>query len=72
MMLHQKKEVTNMEKWKVFRDKDTGRELCAYTIRGTFPGEEDATRELLAAEEGINPDRITVSIERRKEGRANG
>ena len=69
MMLHQKKEVTNMEKWKVFRDKDTGRELCAYTIRGTFPGEEDATRELLAAEEGINPDRITVSIERRKEGR---
>ncbi len=72
MMLHQKKEVTNMEKWKVFRDKDTGRELCAYTIRGTFPGEEDATRELLAVEEGINPDRITVSIERRKEGRANG
>ena len=68
MMLHQKKEVTNMEKWKVFRDKDTGRELCAYTIRGTFPGEEDATRELLAAEEGINPDRITVSIERRKTG----
>lgn len=68
MMLHRKRKAI-MEKWKVFKDKDTGRELCAYTIRGTFPGEEDATRELLAAEEGINPDRITVSIERRKEGR---
>lgn len=55
-----------MEKWKVFRDKDTGRELCAYTIRGTFPGEEAATIELLAAENGILPQQITVSIESRK------
>lgn len=54
------------EQWKVFRDKDTGRELCAYTIRGTFPGEEAATIEQLAHEEGIAPDRISVKIERRK------
>lgn len=58
-----------MEKWKVFKDKDTGRELCAYTIRGTFPGEEAATIDLLAREEGIAPDRITVSIENRRPGK---
>jgi len=56
------------EKWKIFRDKDTGRELCAYTIRGTFPGEERATIELLAAEDGIKEDQITVSIESRRTG----
>lgn len=55
-----------MEEWKVFTDKDTGRELCAYTIRGTFPGEEAATIEQLAHEEGIAPNRISVKIERRK------
>lgn len=55
-----------MEKWKVFRDRKTGRELCAYTIRGTFPGEETATVELIAAEEGITPDQIKITIENRK------
>ena len=54
-----------MEKWEVFRDRETGRELCAYTIRGTFPGERAATIELLAAEQGIEPGRIEVTIETR-------
>lgn len=54
-----------MEKWKVFRDKDTGEELAAYTIRGTFEGEEKATIELLAGELGIDPKRIVTSVERR-------
>ena len=58
-----------MEKWKVFRDNNTGRELCAYTIRGTFPGEEAATIEQLAHEEGITPDQISVTIENRKSAR---
>lgn len=58
-----------MEKWKVFRDKNTGRELCAYTIRGTFPGEEAATIEQLSHEEGITPDQISVTIENRKSAR---
>lgn len=61
-----KREKNIMEKWKVFRNKDTGRELCAYTIRGTFPGEEANTIEILAHEEGIAPDQITVTIENRK------
>ena len=58
-----------MEKWEVFRDRETGRELCAYTIRGTFPGERAATIELLAAENGIEPGRIEVTIETRRNPR---
>lgn len=57
------------EKWLVFRDRETGRELCAYTIRGTFAGERAATIELLAAEEGIEPERITTTIEERRAGK---
>lgn len=52
-----------MEKWEVFRDRETGQELCAYTIRGTFPGERAATVELLAAEHGIPQEQIIVTIE---------
>lgn len=55
-----------MEQWAVFREKATGQELAAYTIRGTFPGEAEATKELLAAEGGIDPEQITVTIETRK------
>ena len=55
-----------MEQWTVFREKATGQELAAYTIRGTFPGEAEATKELLAAEGGIDPEQITVTIEARK------
>lgn len=53
------------ERWIIFRDKNTGRELCAYTARGTTPGEERATIELLAFDNGIRPDQIAVSIEYR-------
>lgn len=54
------------ENWLVFRDRETGRELLAYTIRGTFEGERAATIELLAAENGIDPERITTTIEYRR------
>jgi len=54
-----------MEPWKVFKDSETGRELCAYTIRGTFAGEQEATIEQLAHEKGIAPERITVTTENR-------
>lgn len=54
-----------MEYWKVFTDSETGRELCAYTIRGTFPGELEATRELLAHENGLPVDQISATIESR-------
>ena len=53
------------EDWKVFKEKATGRELCAYTIRGTFPGEEEATAEHLAHENGLKLDQIEIIIERR-------
>lgn len=55
-----------MEQWAVFRNKETGRELAAYTIRGTFAGEAEATADLLAAEHGITREQITVTIENRK------
>jgi len=55
-----------MEQWAVFRDKETGQELAAYTIRGTFAGEAEATADLLAAENGLAPEQIIVTIENRK------
>lgn len=55
-----------MEQWVVFRDKETGEELAAYTIRGTFAGEAKATAELLAAERGLPPERITATRTNRK------
>lgn len=58
-----------MQQWLVFKDKETGRELCAYTIRGTFKGERQETinllAQLLAPEEGIDPARITTAVEMR-------
>ena len=56
----------NMEQWAVFRNKETGQELAAYTIRGTFAGEAEATADLLAAENGLAPEQIIVTIENRK------
>lgn len=53
------------EAWKVFKDSATGEELIAYTIRGTFPGEEQDTKELIAAEHGIDPAQIVTTIEKR-------
>ena len=52
-----------MEKWKVFYYND--KELCAYTLYGTFAGEEQATKEFLARENGININDIIVKIETR-------
>lgn len=54
-----------MEKWKIFKDSTTGQELTAYTIRGTFPGGEQDTVELIAAEYGMEPARIVTAIEER-------
>lgn len=50
-----------MEKWKVFYI--NGFEKCAYTLFGTFDGEEESTKELLAYENGVNVDEVTVKIE---------
>ena len=53
------------EAWKVFRDKATKKELLAYTLQGTFKGEEENTIELLAAERGMDPENIETHIEER-------
>ena len=50
-----------MEKWKVFYI--DGVEKCAYTLFGTFDGEEESTKELLAYENGVNFDEVTAKIE---------
>lgn len=55
-----------IELWKVFYNRKTGETYAAYTIRGTFDGEEEATREMLAAEKGISQADILTKIERRK------
>lgn len=44
-----------------------GRELCAYTAKDTFPGEMQETRGLLATENGLRPEEITVKLERRSD-----
>ncbi len=51
------------EQWLIFSDSETGRELCAYTVRGTFPGEAKDTLDLLAHENEIPPERITTRLE---------
>lgn len=48
-----------MSKWIVFYDSN-GKELAAYTKAETFEGERKATAELLAFENGIQPEEITV------------
>lgn len=50
-----------MEAYKVFYYEE--KELCAYTIRGSFAGEEEATKESLAIENRIRVDDIVVKIE---------
>ena len=51
-----------MEQWVIFKDSKTGKELFAYTVRGTFKGERDATIELLAHENGIPKEQIETEI----------
>lgn len=54
--------------WKVFIDSNTGKKLGAYTMDGTFEGEEEATKELLAYQHGISVDQIKVMIKKAKVG----
>lgn len=57
------------ELWKVFSDRDTGAVYAAYTIRGTFDGEEEATRELIAYEKGISVEQVIVTVKARRADR---
>lgn len=52
-----------MDKWQVFRDKNTGRMLCSYTLKGSFPGEKEITLEQLSYEKGITMDQIRITTE---------
>lgn len=52
------------ELWLVFMYEN--KELCAYTLRGTFDGEAASTKEMLAAENGIAPEQIMVKTEWRQ------
>lgn len=45
------------EVWKIFYNKKTGETYDGYTIVGTFAGEEEATKALLAEERGYKPGR---------------
>lgn len=49
--------------WKVF--KLNNKEICSYTLYGTFKGEEEATKKHLAFEHNCSIDDIIVSIEER-------
>ena len=50
-----------MEQWvKFYAPK--GKPLGGYTLRGTFAGEMEATKELLAAENGCRPEDIRTEI----------
>lgn len=53
--------MAKLEPWIHFYSPD-GKELCAYTARGTFQGEMEATKEELAEEHGINPEEIIVKL----------
>lgn len=52
-----------MEKWKVFYCGE--KELGAYTLYGTFKGEEEATKEFLAEENNISVEDIKIVIKER-------
>lgn len=49
------------ERWLVFYNGK--KELAAITLRGSFPGEVDATVELLAGQHGIQKEAIRVACE---------
>lgn len=53
------------EPYKMFYNAKTGEGLGGYTIRGTFGGEERATKELLAGGNHIPIEDIEVKIEMR-------
>lgn len=52
------------EQWLVFYH--NGKEICRYTMRGTFSGEREETIKLLAADRGISETEIITRIEERK------
>lgn len=43
-----------------------GKELCRYSVYGSFPGELVSTKELLAGENNCKPDDIEVRLETTK------
>lgn len=61
------------EQWVCFYHPD-GRFLGGYTLTGTFAGEAQATKELLAAENGIQPHEIKTQLQNKppKEEQRNG
>lgn len=52
-----------MELWRNFYIGE--RLVGGYTIEGEFEGEEEATKNLLAYDNGVTPDKITTRIEKR-------
>ena len=42
-----------------------GKEKAAYTVRGTFHGELEDTKNLIAYENGMDPENVLVKIEQR-------
>ena len=52
---------TQKEPWVVFTD-PTGKELCAYTVRGTFSEEYIETQKLIAAENGLQVKDVLANI----------
>lgn len=53
------------KQWKIFKDAETGKEYLAYTLAEEGAEEEKETKELLAYQNGITPEQITVTIESR-------
>ena len=56
--------MSKKEKYVVFKLR--GAEILAYTVRGTFAGELENTKELLAEKYKCGPEEITAEIEERK------
>ena len=52
------------ELWAVFYLNDW-EEMFAYTLRGTFAGEMEDTKKLLAYDHGVKEEDISVKIEER-------
>ena len=52
-----------MEKWNVFYYNE--KELCAYTLNGSFKSEEKATKKFLAEEYKVPAEEIKVVVEER-------
>ena len=51
------------ESWIVFYVH--GKEKAAYTVRGTFAGELEAVRELIAEENGVEVDEVDIKVKMR-------